>query len=81
MDKEMIEVDIRGLAECLAVAAWEVETKGSKTDLYDVEVIEVPGMPVYVKKQVTPRWAYKFIELKTEYESLIKSFSKENEKL
>lgn len=66
-------VDINGLADCLAQDAFKEETKNHpEEDLH--ETLVLPGGET--KKQIKPQWVNTFFNLKTSFLRLINEFVK-----
>lgn len=78
--KEIVysEIDIEGLANCLAIDAWKIETQNTKDDdLHEINVILDPnGNTAEIVKTVRSYWQTTFWALQEGYRSLIRSYSK-----
>lgn len=69
-------IDVEGLSNCLSEDAWKEETRNvDQSDLYELVFDEEEGSMI-MKKQITPKWATLFFNLKEQFTELINSFRK-----
>lgn len=71
-DYELINVD--SLANCLTMDAWKSETKETpEIELYEMVFNDKEQM---LERQIQPKWATLFFNLKEQFSELIHTFAK-----